>query len=287
MKNILVLGARGQVGVEVCALMSAKGYQVSGFGSAELDVCDHMAVIKAVERLKINVVINCSAYTAVDKAEDEEDLAYQVNAVGPENLAFVSKQFDIPVIHISTDYVFDGSKIGAYVEHDETGPKNAYGRSKLSGEQLMTATCEKFVILRTSWVFGLAGANFVKTILRLAEDRDSLNIIGDQLGAPTYAGDIAVAILRIVEAVQVDENLWGIYHFSGDHVVSWAGFARQILSLRDGSEVVISEITTEEYGAPAPRPLNSEMSGEKILNAFGVAQSDWRLALPRFVKVGA
>ena len=284
LKNVLVLGAKGQVGVDLCELMPAEeGYQVYGFGSSELDVCNREAIANTVDELTIDIVINCSAYTAVDKAEDEPEKAYQINAIGPKNLAAISNQFDIPVIHISTDYVFDGKKQGEYNELDNTNPINVYGKSKLAGEGYLAGGCNKYIILRTSWVFGLSGANFVKTILRLTQVRDSLNIIGDQFGAPTYTGDIAAAILRIVDVVQEDESLWGVYHFSGDHVVSWAQFARHIVLEGGNSSVVINEITTQEYDSPAPRPLNSAMKGEKILNTFGIKQSDWRQAVKLFL----
>lgn len=285
MAKILVIGAKGQVGVDVCTVLAGVGHSVVGLGSAELDVCSIEAVTQAVVRHSPGVIVNCSAYTAVDKAEQERDKAYQVNVVGPKNLAVVSSQFDVPVIHISTDYVFDGSKSSAYMETDPAAPLGVYGKTKLGGELALTEGCVKHIVLRTSWVFGLHGGNFVKTILRLAKDRDTLDIIGDQVGAPTYAGDIAGAVERIVLAIGKSNVTWGVYHYAGQEAVSWADFARSILSESgDFERVLVRDITTAEYAAPAPRPLNSRLDCSKIIENFDVALSDWRQALPMFVR---
>ena len=284
MINILVLGARGQVGVDVCELLGAHEYNVMAFGSAEMDVCDAEGLVNFVEQGDVDVIVNCSAYTAVDKAEEEPGKAQKVNADGPKNLALISSKFNIPVIHISTDYVFDGSKLDAYIESDITNPINVYGKSKLAGENYLVEGCEKYIILRTSWVFGLHGNNFVKSMVRLVREREFLAVIGDQLGQPTYAGDIAQAILVIIKNICSGGRRWGIYNFAGDDAVSWAEFSRIIAKAagRD-QQVTIKDISTEEYNAPAARPRNSRLSAEKFYSAYGMPFSNWRKALNLFL----
>jgi dTDP-4-dehydrorhamnose reductase len=221
----------------------------------------------------------------VDKAEEEVDLSYAINRDGPLYLAEAAKLVDATILHISTDYVFPGNKIGEYVESDETGPLGVYGKSKLAGEIALAEANDKHIILRTAWVFGEYGNNFVKTMLRLGKDRDALNIVGDQYGGPTYAGDIASALVEMTEQVfeQTDSSKYGIYHFSGTPHVSWFEFAQAIFTKAENASLLtapaLSSITTDMYPTPASRPENSKMNCVKIKQAFGIEPSDWQTAL--------
>jgi dTDP-4-dehydrorhamnose reductase len=223
------------------------------------------------------VVINAAAYTAVDKAEEEEAQAMVLNAEAPGAMARACAAHDIPFLHISTDYVFAGSGDTPWLETDPVAPRNAYGRSKLAGEQAVLAAGGQAAILRTSWVFSAHGANFVKTMLRLSETRDALSVVADQIGGPTPAADIAATLLVMGRAMQ-DGQPGGIYHYGGQPAVSWAGFAREIFA-QAGRATTVTDIPTSAYPTPATRPLNSRLSGDKLLADFGIRPPDWKAGL--------
>ena len=256
---------------------------VLGLARAELDIRDRSAVREAIERSKPGIVINAAGYTSVDRAESDAEAAFAVNRDGAGNLASACGTSRIPLLHISTDYVFDGRKSGAYLEDDATAPLGVYGASKLAGEESVRARLEEHVILRTSWVFSAHGANFLKTILRLARERPTLKVVRDQEGGPTPAGAIAEALLAIAAAVDRGERRWGTYHLCGAPATSWYGFASAILEAGAkslGRSARVIPITTAEYPLPARRPFNSVLDCAKIKRAFGIGQPDWRGSLP-------
>ena len=247
-------------------------------GRAEADLSDPAACAAAVTRTKADVVINVAAYTAVDRAEEEEALATRINGAAPTAMARAAAARDLPFVHVSTDYVFDGSGETPWLPDAPLAPNNAYGRSKLAGEQGIRAARGTHAILRTSWVFSAHGANFVKTMLRLAAERDSLNIVDDQTGGPTPAAAIAAALLTIAGALAQEPARSGTYHLSGTPDVSWAGFAREIFA-RAGLPCTVTGIPTSAYPTPARRPLNSRLDCTTLREVFGIDRPDWRLAL--------
>ncbi|MFL6796342.1 MAG: dTDP-4-dehydrorhamnose reductase [Xanthobacteraceae bacterium] len=273
---LLILGAQGQVGRAMADAAHAAGIPCRPLGHAECDVTDIPAVERAVADCEW--VVNGSAYTAVDRAETEVEAAHQVNAVGAANIARACRRSRVPLIHLSTDYVFDGEGARPALEDDPPRPLNAYGESKLAGERAVREALPCHIILRTSWVFAPYGRNFVRTMLRIAQTQRELKIVADQTGGPTAAAHIAAAILAIM-AKQARESgeAWGTYHFSGTPAVSWWEFARAILA---NSGVTIVPITSAEYPQPALRPKNSVLDCGRILRTFGIPQPDWRLALP-------
>ena len=278
--RILVTGCNGQVGYELQRLSEQSEHDWLCLNRAGLDISDQVSVTKVVVDFKPDVVINAAAYTAVDKAESEVDLAYAVNAKGPEYLAKACGCVDAALIHISTDYVFAGDQAQPYAETDTMGPTGVYGQSKLEGERAVIEHCAKHIILRTAWVFGEHGNNFVKTMLRLGAERDELGIVADQFGAPTSARAIAETCLNIAE--QLDSNpQWGIYHYSGAPYVSWFEFAQVIFeeSVAGGrlaKAPKLNALTTEQFPTPAKRPANSRLNCEKIDMAFGIKPDQWR-----------
>jgi dTDP-4-dehydrorhamnose reductase len=248
---------------------------IIGFGSRpSVDLLDPSSVVAAIAAFKPDVVINPAAYTAVDKAEAEPDLAFATNRNGAKAVAFASQQQDIPIIHLSTDYVFDGTKHGAYLETDETNPQGIYGRSKLDGEIAAASANPRHVILRTSWVYAPFGNNFVRTMLRLAGERDRLRIVNDQRGCPTYAPDIAVAIVSIArKLLEWRQDYAGVTHLAGPDVMTWCEFAREIFresTKRGGPSPAVDPITTAEYPTPALRPANSVLSTNRLYSVFGI-----------------
>lgn len=290
-KKILITGAKGQVGAELMREAVARGHDVVGYHSAELDITDAKQVLKALEAFQPQAVINAAAYTAVDKAEDEPDKAFAVNAQGVGHLAEACQQFDIPLLHISTDYVFDGKKSEAYLESDEPHAIGVYGASKLAGEQLLQNKWHKHIILRVSWVFGAEGNNFVKTMLRLAESRDELSVVNDQYGAPTSAKSIANCLLSLVEydGFGEEEYPWGLYHYQSEPGVTWYDFAHEIFAQANflgqlSKPVTVLPITSEQFPTPVTRPENSKLGGDKIKQVFGIQASDWSQELADVLK---
>lgn len=293
--RLLITGANGQVGWNLERTLAPLG-EVIALTRDQLDLADLDAVAQTVRDTGAKIVVNAAAYTAVDKAESEPDLAHAINALAPARMAAELVKIGGTLIHYSTDYVFDGNKTGAYVEDDPTGPLGVYGGTKLEGEQGIIATGCAHVILRTSWVYDVRGKNFLRTVLRLAKDRDELRMVGDQFGAPTWARTIAEATAAI--AVQIlrqpgepDCAARGLFHLTSSGQTSWAGFAKAILEdyedLVDwpaetgefGGELKarrVVEITTDEYPTPAKRPRNSMLSNSKIQAAFGITMPEWR-----------
>jgi dTDP-4-dehydrorhamnose reductase len=274
MTSLLVLGAQGQVGRAVAACARGAGVAYEALGHAECDITNRLAVGRAVR--KSSFVVNCAAYTAVDRAEAEPAAAYRVNTLGAETVASACAAAGVPLVHLSSDYVFDGEGDRPAREDDPTRPLSAYGRSKLAGEIAVRERLEQHIILRSSWIFSAHGENFVRTILRLASTQAELRIVDDQIGGPTAADDIAAAIMRIVDvAGRSGFADWGSYHFSGAPPVSWYGFARAIAR----NCVPIQAITTADYPRPARRPRNSVLDCRRISEVFGIAQPDWKAGL--------
>lgn len=251
--------------------------QLIALGRDDLDITNPVAVDECIRQHRPDAVVNAAAYTAVDKAEDDAVQAYLVNCNGAGFLAQTCAGLDIPFIHISTDFVFSGEAERPYLETDETGPLGIYGLSKRAGENAVIASGDKYIILRTSWVFG-GDQNFVATMLRLAQTRDEITVVDDQIGGPTAARDIAGAIRQILARCQAaDFSDWGIYHYAGAPAVSWCGLAREIFKHRPGP--AIHAITTEEYPTPATRPAYSVLDCSRIEQVFGVEQPDWKKSL--------
>ena len=282
--KLLITGHHGQVGQALIQQAAAHNFQVAAYDCSGLDIADHAAVWQAVEREQPAVIINAAAYTAVDKAESEPAAAYAANAEGAENLARAAHAAGAAILHISTDYVFNGRTERPYLETDAPDPQTVYGQSKLAGEQAVQAACPRHIILRTAWVFGEHGHNFVKTMLRLGRERDSLGIVADQSGAPTYAGHIAAALLHIAGRTQTENCPYGLYHFSGSPYTTWHGFAAEIFRRAAEQGILprvpeLRAITTADYPTPARRPADSRLDCSKIHTAFGIAPSDWQSAL--------
>lgn len=272
--TLLVFGKTGQVATELALRMPDAIF----LGRDQADQMDPAACAAQIRAHKPSAVINAAAWTAVDKAEDHEAEAMVINGETPALLARDCAALDIPFVHISTDYVFPGDGTAPWTPKDPVSPQNAYGRTKLAGEIGVTEAAGRHAILRTSWVFSAHGANFVKTMLRLAETRDALTVVGDQIGGPTPARDIAAACLTIAEALKTRPDTAGIYHFSGGPDVSWADFARETFA-QAGKAVTVSDIPTTEYPTPAARPLNSRMDCRETETVFGIPRPDWRAGL--------
>jgi len=259
------------------------------FTRTQLNITEIEQIKDVVATTKPNYIINTAAYTAVDKAEKESELAFSINGVGVKNLAKIARKYNIPLLHISTDYIFDGQKKNAYSEEDKAQPLSAYGQSKLNGENFLRDIWCKHIILRVSWVFGAFGNNFVKTIIRLASERNELRIITDQKGAPTYTGDIAQALLKIIECLDKGQTDWGIYHYTGTPPLSWYEFAKKIVNeAKQHQKFMLKEIipiTTSEYPNIAHRPFNSELACQKIARTFNIKPNNWSDGLYKVIKI--
>ena len=280
MNPVLVVGAGGQVG----RALVARG--AFGLTRADLDITDLAQVRAAVAARPYRAVINAAAYTAVDRAESDTAAAQAINRDGPANLAVATAAEGIPLLHISTDYVFDGTKQGPYGKADPVGPTGVYGASKLAGEDAVRAAQPRHIILRTAWVYAPSNGNFAATMLRLAAERPELRVVADQHGGPTPAAAIADALMTIVDRLDGD-GPWGTYHFSGAPAVTWHGFARAIIDQaapRLARVPAVTPIGTADYPTPARRPANSVLDCTKIERAFGIRQPDWRASLGAVVE---
>jgi dTDP-4-dehydrorhamnose reductase len=275
--RLYVIGGEGQIARSLREAVAGRPDIVFGSSSrAELDLLNPASIDKALADFRPDIVVNPAAYTAVDKAEVEPQLAFAINSDGAGAVAAAAARQNAPVIHFSTDYVYDGKKTGAYVESDPVAPQGVYGQSKLAGEQAVTAAHPRHVVLRTSWVYAPFGGNFVRTMLRLAAERDRLRVVDDQVGCPTYAPDIAEATLAI--ATRIAGQGWrpdhaGVTHLAGPDAVSWCGFAREIVrqsALRGGRSVPIDAISTADYPTPAVRPTNSRLSTARLAEVFDI-----------------
>ena len=284
MAKFLITGAKGQVGYCLTQQLQGK-HEILSVDRDELNITDQSAVKNAVENFRPDVIINAAAHTAVDRAETEVELSEAINVKGPQYLAEAAKDVGATILHISTDYVFDGQREGKYKETDATDPQGVYGKTKLEGEQAVSKANDKFIVLRTAWVFGEHGNNFVKTMLRLAKTRNTLGVVADQIGGPTYAGDIAASLIHIAEKAIAGESVqYGIYHFTGEPYVSWCDFAKAIFDEAVSQNVLekapfVNAITTADYPTPAKRPANSCLDLTKIQQVFGIQPSDWKKAL--------
>ena len=307
MKTVLVTGANGQLGNSIHARISQyPGYNFLFTDIDTLDICDKEAVRKYVLENDVQYVMNCAAYTAVDKAEDNQELCDKLNHVAPGYLAAADTAVDkaeehedlcmrinrdavrnlgeaahavgAKVIHVSTDYVFDGTSCRPYLESDATCPVSVYGRTKLAGEQALMEECPDSVIIRTAWLYSEYGNNFMKTVLRLGKERDELRFIFDQVGTPTYAGDLAVAMLAVLERAEAGKFIPGIYHFSDEGVCSWYDFTVKILQIAGMNNRVIP-IETKDYPTPASRPHYSVLNKGKIKSTYGLTIPHWETSL--------
>lgn len=280
--RILISGQHGQVSSELQKRLTVLGELVVP-GRDQLDLAQPEQIRQQVRRVRPDLIINAAAYTAVDKAESEKAAAFSVNAEAPGILAEEAAALGIPLIHYSTDYVFDGSKTAPYNEADEPHPLGVYGKSKLAGEQAITAVKGKHLILRTSWVYSTHGRNFLLTMQRLLQEKPELRIVADQIGAPTWAGTIANSTLALIERWQAGETgAWGTYHLTAQGQTSWFGFAQAIgEALREQGKPCANllPITTSDYPTPASRPLNSRLDCSRLQREWGVSQPDWQTAL--------
>lgn len=282
MKKILVTGSNGQLGSELKDL--SKSFSDIEFLFHDIDTLDLTDDIRLENFIRENnpdYIINCAAYTAVDKAEEEKEKAYLINAHVPLKLASLSKKYGIRLIHVSTDYVFDGHSYRPYNEKDITNPLSIYGKSKLEGENNIINSCEA-IIIRTSWLYSKYGNNFVKTVMRLGSQRPQLNMIFDQIGTPTCASDLAFAIMHIILFSEKNKFLHGIYNYSNEGVCSWYDFAKIIVEL-SGLIVKVLPITTEQYPLPAPRPHYSVLNKDKIKSCFGIEIPFWKDSLKKTI----
>lgn len=278
MNNALVTGANGQLGSEIRELAASyPQYHFFFTDVVELDITNKEAIHEYVAKNNINTIINCAAYTAVDKAESEPELANSINHLAVHYLAEVAKEHHCKFIHISTDYVFDGTNHKPYVETDVPDPQSVYGKTKLAGEQAMqTMNPSNSIIIRTSWVYSSYGNNFVKTMLRLGKERDQLSVVADQIGTPTYAGDLAKAILTILPKLK-SENV-ELFHYSNEGVCSWYDFAKAIFEIK-GLPTKVNAIETTQYPTPAKRPFYSVLNKSKIKDTFLTEIPYWKEAL--------
>lgn len=280
---LLVIGRTGQVATELQNL-AGPDLQVTALGRQDADLAAPENCATAIETTGADVIINAAAYTDVDGAEIDEALATRINADAPGVMARAAAARGLPFLHISTDYVFDGSKPGRWVEDDPPAPLGAYGRSKRAGEQAVAEAGGEYLILRTAWVFSSHGRNFVRTMLRVGAERESLNVVDDQHGGPTAAADIAKTLVTVARTFQQGRGRSGIFHYAGAPAVSWCGFAREIFARADWMRAPqIHPIRTEDWPTPAARPRNSVLDCRRIEEAFGIPQPDWRVSLDHVI----
>ena len=285
--DILITGGTGQVGRALIAASLPEGVRLLAPGRDGLDLADGGSIAAAVASRPWGAVINAGAYTAVDRAETETEAAWAVNGAGPAALAMACRAADIPLVHVSTDYVFKGDKAGAYVENDPLGPLGVYGASKAAGEWAVRAGQPRSVVARTSWVISPYGSNFLKTMLRLGAERPGLRVVDDQFGAPTSAADLAQALLVVALRLAADRNApTGVFHLANAGETTWCGVAREIFrvsALLGGPSAAVEAITTADYPTPARRPANSRLSAARAARDFGVVLRPWQAAVAEIV----
>lgn len=290
--KILVTGKNGQVGHELMKTLAPLG-KVTGVDVKECDLSQSAAIEALLDRVEPDIIVNPAAYTAVDKAESEPTIAHAVNAQAPKILARYAARHNIPIIHFSTDYVFDGSKVEPYIEDDEVNPKSVYGKTKWLGEDAVRKMAAKHIIIRTSWVFGAHGVNFLKTMLKLAQERDKLSVVSDQFGAPTSACMLAEAVAQIIKELSEPGSYrkYGTYHVAATGETSWHGYAQVVVEKANKLGLVtkisakeIKPITTKEYPMPAVRPANSRLDTTKVRTVFSVRLPKWQDEVERVLK---
>ncbi len=275
--KVLVTGINGQLGYDICKELENRKIEYLGTTRNELDLCDEQSIKSCITSYKPDVMVHCAAYTAVDKAEDEPELAYKVNAQGTRYIAKACKEIGAKLIYISTDYVFHGDGEQFYEVDDEVNPLGVYGKTKLEGEIAVRELLDRYFIVRISWVFGKNGSNFVKTMLRLSETRDELSVVCDQIGSPTYTKDLAPLLCDMAES-----DKYGIYHATNDGTCSWAEFASEIFALT-GKNIKVNSIPSTQYPTRAKRPLNSRMSKKSLKDAGFKGLPQWKDALLRYL----
>jgi dTDP-4-dehydrorhamnose reductase len=285
-KNILVTGANGQLGNEIrrIAAYHENNFRFFFTDVAELDITDLAAVDSFMKENNINYIINCAAYTAVDKAEDDVELCYKINRDAAANLGKAATNNKAKVIHISTDYVYDGTASKPYVESDTVNPQSVYGKSKLDGEAELMKACPESVVIRTAWLYSIFGNNFVKTMIKLGKERDALNVVADQTGTPTNAADLAQAIVQILDFSEANEFKPGVYHYSDEGVTTWYDFTLAIHKDAGITACKVSPITTDQYPAKAARPRYSVLDKTKIKSTFNLSIPKWEESLNNCIK---
>ena len=280
--RVLVTGAKGQLGTDVMDQLNANNIEAVGIDREELDIVDKKACEEFFEKAnaekRIDAVIHCAAYTAVDKAEDEQELSYNINALGTENIALACKKFDMKLMYISTDYVFNGQGERPWEPDDEREPLNVYGKTKYEGELFVEKLSDKYFIVRIAWVFGIAGHNFIKTMLKLAKERDSLTVVDDQIGSPTYTADLSKLL---VSMIQTDK--YGRYHATNEGYCSWYEFAKEIFKVA-GVEIDVKPVDSSAYPAKAKRPANSRMEKSKLDEMGFKRLPSWQDATRRYIE---
>lgn len=282
--SMLIIGANGQLGWELCRQAPQRGYEVIPADRPDLDITRQEQVRAEVYDSGASLVVNAAAYTAVDHAEDDQETAFQVNRDGPAYMADACAERGIPLIHVSTDYVFDGLKPGPYFETDPVRPLSVYGKSKAAGENEIRQRLDRHIILRTAWLYGLHGGNFVKTMLRLGMEREEIRVVADQFGCPTSAAELASCILEISNRISTAQEIsWGTYHCCGKGPTTWHGFAEEIFRiarpLADLKVERVTAVTTEEFPSKAPRPRNSVLDCSAVLRNFGFSTRPWQETL--------
>jgi dTDP-4-dehydrorhamnose reductase len=287
--RILLTGANGQVGWELSNRGGQRGLEVLALDRSGLDITDPVSVSKKVNHSDVSLVVNAAGYTAVDQAESEPELAFAVNRDGPAYLASACGKAGIPLVHISTDYVFDGQKKGAYLATDPVSPLSVYGKSKAAGEVEIRKHLREHFILRTGWVYGIHGDNFVKTMLGLGREREVVQVVADQYGCPTYAADLAETILKIAaQLLKGGQVHWGTYHYCGKGVTSWHGFAEAIFAVAAAYVALkvrqVEPISTADYPTPAKRPANSVLDCSLVERSFGIVPKPWNESLARMLE---
>ena len=277
MNNILVTGSTGQLGSDVVKELLKRGYSTLSPNRSELNLCSEDNIRNYILNSNCEAIVHCAAYTQVDKAEDEKDLCIKINATATKHIAKCAKILDIPMIYISTDYVFDGTKDGEYTENDETNPINIYGESKLAGEKYVQEILDKYYIVRTSWVFNINGKNFIETMLRLSKANNQLSIVNDQIGSPTYTRDLSRLLVDMLET-----SKYGLYHATNEGYCSWYEFANTIFKLAN-INIDIKAINSNEYASRAKRPLNSKLSKDKLIEYGFKPLPHWEDALKDYL----
>ncbi len=276
MRKVLVTGACGMLGTDLCAALSRAGWQVVAADVAEFDITDRGATYAFVQECSPAVIVNCAAYTAVDQAERNRDLAFRVNRDGARNLAAAAAAIGTPVLHMSTDYVFDGTKAGAYTEEDQPNPQSVYGESKLAGERAVREALAEHYIVRTAWLYGIHGKSFPQTMLRLAQEGRPIRVVNDQRGCPTYTEHLAEALIAIIARPN-----YGICHAVNSGSCTWYELACEVLRSA-GVEAEVVPITTAEYPTPARRPANSVLDTSRLEQVYGISLPDWRAGVAAF-----
>ena len=277
--KVLVTGVKGQLGYDVVRELQSRGHEAIGVDIEEMDITDETAVSRVMEETAPEAVIHCSAFTAVDRAEEERELCYKVNVEGTENIAKMCQKLGCKMLYLSTDYIFSGEGQRPWEPEDTPSPLNAYGQSKYQGEVALRQYVDKYFIVRISWVFGINGNNFIKTMLRLGKENGAVKVVDDQIGSPTYTFDLAKLLVDMIETEQ-----YGAYHVTNEGICSWYEFAKEIFQEANMKEVTVTPVSSEEFPVKAKRPKNSRMSKEKLVqNGFSLLPS-WQDAVKRYIK---